>query len=160
MMKKLADKKTVKLISLTIAAVFILSVFGMAFTQGGFSGVASAAAADSAVGVVNYQLLVSQSPDMQNVKTAMQQEQQTVAEEFKTKSASMSNEEKQTYYNQLQERLGNKQRELLEPVYKKIDSAIEKTAKKKGLSIVVDKGFVVYGGVDITGEVGSSLVAK
>lgn len=160
MMKKLADKKTVKLISLTIAAVFILSVFGMAFTQSGFSGVASAAAADSAVGVVNYQLLVSQSPDMQNVKTAMQQEQQSVAEEFKTKSASMSNEEKQSYYNQLQERLGNKQRELLEPVYKKIDAAIEKTAKKKGLTIVVDKGFVVYGGVDITGEVGSSLIAK
>ena len=97
---------------------------------------------------------------MQTVKTTMQQEQQSVIEEFKTNSAAMSNEEKQSYQNQLQERLATKQRDLLEPVYKKIDLTIEKIAKKKGLSIVVDKGFVVYGGVDITGEVGSSLIAK
>ena len=160
MMRKLADKKTVKLISLTIAAVFVLGVFGMAFTQGGFTKVASAAAADSAVGVVNYQMLVAQSPDMQGYKAAMQQEEQYAQAEFESKSASMSNEEKQNYASQLKERLGNKQRELLEPIYKKIDAAIEKIAKKKGLSIVVDKGFVVYGGVDITGEVGSSLNGK
>ena len=67
---------------------------------------------------------------------------------------------KQKYAMQLKERLGDKQKELLEPIYQKIDAAIEKIAKKKGLSIVVDKGFVVYGGVDITGEVGSSLNGK
>ena len=160
MMRKLADKKTVKLISLTVAAVFVLSVFGMAFTKSGFSGVASAAAADSAVGVVNYQMLVAQSPDMAGYKTAMQQEEQNAKTEFDNNSANMSNEEKQKYAMQLKERLSDKQKELLEPIYQKIDAAIEKIAKKKGLSIVVDKGFVVYGGVDITGEVGSSLNAK
>lgn len=160
MMRKLADKKTVKLISLAVAAIFVLGVFGMAFTQGGFTNVASAAAADSAVGVVNYQMLVAQSPDMQVFRTTMQQEEQNAQTEFESKSASMSSEEQQKYANQLKERLANKQRELLEPIYKKIDAAIEKVAKKKGLSIVVDKGFVVYGGVDITGEVGSSLISK
>ena len=160
MMKKLADKKTVKLISLTIAAVFILSVFGMAFTQSGFSGVASAAAADSAVGVVNYDLLLANSPDIQGYKTAMQQENQNLQAEYDSKSASMSPEEKQNYAKQLKERLVNKDRELMEPILKKIDAAIEKIAKKKGLSIVVAQSFVVYGGVDITGEVGSSLNGK
>jgi outer membrane protein len=160
MMRKLADKKTVKLISLTVAAVFVLSVFGMAFTKSGFSGVASAAAADSAVGVVNYQMLVSQSPDMAGFRTAMQQEVQNAKTEYDNNSANMSNEEKQKYEMQLNERLSNKERELMEPILNKIDAAIEKIAKKKGLSIVVKNTFVVYGGVDITGEVGSSLNGK
>ena len=85
---------------------------------------------------------------------------QNAKTEFDNNSASMSAEEKQKYAMQLKERLGDKQKELLEPIYQKIDAAIEKIAKKKGLSIVVDKGFVVYGGVDITGEVGSSLNGK
>ena len=97
MMRKLADKKTVKLISLTVAAVFVLSVFGMAFTKSGFSGVASAAAADSAVGVVNYQMLVAQSPDMAGYRTAMQQEEQNAKTDFDNNTANMSNEEKQKY---------------------------------------------------------------
>lgn len=160
MMRKLADKKTVKMISLVIAAVFVLGVFGMAFTQSGFTQVASAAASDSAVGVVNYQLLVAQSPDMQAYRTQMQNEQATAKADFESKSTSMNDEEKQNYAKQLDERLSNKQRELLEPIYKKIDAAIEKVAKKKGLAVIVDKGFVVYGGVDITNEVGTSLTAK
>ena len=92
MMRKLADKKAVKLISLTVAAVFVLSVFGMAFTKSGFSGVASAAAADSAVGVVNYQMLVAQSPDMAGYRTSMQTEEQNAKTEFDNNSASMSAE--------------------------------------------------------------------
>ncbi|HIU63754.1 MAG TPA: OmpH family outer membrane protein [Candidatus Avacidaminococcus intestinavium] len=159
-MRKLADKKTVKMISLVVAAVFVLGVFGMAFTQSGFTNVASAAASESAVGVVNYQLLVAQSPDMQAYRTQMQQEQETAKSDFESKSASMNDTEKQNYAKQLDERLANKQRELLEPIYKKIDQAIERIAKKKGLSVVVDRGFVVYGGVDITSEVGTSLTAK
>ena len=105
-------------------------------------------------------MLVAQSPDMAGYRTAMQQEEQNAKTDFDNNTANMSNEEKQKYAMQLKERLGDKQKELLEPIYQKIDAAIEKIAKKKGLSIVVDKGFVVYGGVDITGEVGSSLNGK
>lgn len=77
----------------------------MAFTKSGFSGVASAAAADSAVGVVNYQMLVAQSPDMAGYRTSMQTEEQNAKTEFDN-SASMSNEEKQKYAMQLKRQLG------------------------------------------------------
>ena len=69
----------------------------------------------------------------------------------------MKNTEKQRYYQQLQERLSNKEKELMDPVLKKIETTIKKVADKKGLSVVVDKNTVVYGGLDITDEVSKAL---
>ena len=43
------------------------------------------------------------------------------------------------------------------PVLKKIETTIKKVADKKGLSVVVDKNTVVYGGLDITDEVSKAL---
>lgn len=157
----LKDKKNVKLISLAIAAAFIIGMFAMTLTQSGIgSGVASAAASESAVGVVNYQSLIMAVPEVAGVQTAMQEEVKTAQEEFATKSAEMNDTEKQRYSQQLQERLGNKEKELMEPVYAKLDSAIQKVAKRKGLSVVVDKGIVVFGGVDVTAEVSAELAKK
>ena len=69
----------------------------------------------------------------------------------------MYDTEKQRYYQQLQERLSNKEKELMDPVLKKIETTIKKVADKKGLSVVVDKNTVVYGGLDITDEVSKAL---
>ena len=69
----------------------------------------------------------------------------------------MNDTEKQRYYQQLQERLSNKEKELMDPVLKKIETTIKKVADKKGLSVVVDKNTVVYGGLDITDEVSKAL---
>ena len=73
------------------------------------------------------------------------------------KSKTMNDTEKQRYYQQLQERLSNKEKELMDPVLKKIETTIKKVADKKGLSVVVDKNTVVYGGLDITDEVSKAL---
>lgn len=160
MMEKLRNPKNVKTISLVIAAIFVIGCFTIALTAGGFSnlgGVASAAGSDSAIGVVNYQVLVSQSPKLDEVRTAMQKEVQATRDEFNEKSKDMNNEEKDRYYQQLQQRLGNKQNELMEPLLKQINDAISKVAEKKGLKVVVDKSSVIYGGADITDEVARSL---
>ena len=42
---------------------------------------------------------------------------------------------------------------------KKIEAAIKKVADKKGLSVVVEKSTVVFGGSDITDEVAKALQA-
>lgn len=63
MMEKLRNPKNVKTISLIVAAIFVIGCFTLAMSAGGFgSAVASAASSESAIGVVNYQVLVSQSP--------------------------------------------------------------------------------------------------
>lgn len=123
----------------------------------GVNSVASAASSESAIGVVNYQMLLSQVPDLQNVQTSMKQEIDNAQKDFDEKSKTMNDTEKQRYYQQLQERLSNKEKELMDPVLKKIETTIKKVADKKGLSVVVDKNTVVYGGLDITDEVSKAL---
>ncbi len=157
MMQHLRNPKNVKLVSLFIAAIFVLGCFALSVTQSGFGKMASAAASESAIGVVNYQMLVTQSPDLANVRNAMQAEVESAKKDFDEKSASMNDQEKQRYYQQLQERIANKEKELMDPLLKNIEAAIKKVADKKGLTVVVEKNNVVYGGVDITDEVSKSM---
>lgn len=153
MMQHLRNPKNVKLVSLFVAAIFVLGCFALTLSQSGFGGTASAAAKESAIGVVNYQSLVAQSPELANVRTAMQNEIAIAQKDFDEKSKTMNDAEKQRYYKQLQERIGNKEKELMDPVLKNIELNIQKIADKKGLSVVVHKDTVVFGGVDITDEV-------
>lgn len=153
------EKKQIKLITLSIAVIFVLGIVGVAVTQFGASPV-SAAANTSNVGVVNHQMLVSQHPDMAKAQEAMQAEVAQAKKDFDEKSANMNEKEKQDYYLQLQQRLNLKQQELIAPVFDKVDAAIKAVADSKGLSIVIDKGNVVYGGQDITDEVVKKFSAK
>ena len=157
MMQQFRNPKNVKLISLFIAAIFVVGCFALSLTQSGFGRVAQAASSESAIGMVNYQMLVSQHPDMSTVRTTMRSELETAQKDFAEKTKEMSDAEKQRYYQQTQERLANKEKELVDPILKKVEEAIKKIADKKGLSVVVDKSTVIYGGVDITDEVSKAI---
>jgi outer membrane protein len=152
-------KRQVKIVSLTVAVLFMLGVVGLALSQ---SGKTSAAAANSSsnIGVVNQQLLVSQHPDMAKAQEAMQAEVESAKKDFETKSVNMNDKEKQDYYAQVQQRLNLRQQELLNPVLDKVEAAIKAVATAKGLTVVMDKGNVVYGGLDITDEVGKKITSK
>ena len=65
----------------------------------------------------------------------------------------MNDNEKRDYYTQTQQRLQQKNQELMEPITKNVEESVKKVAEQKGLSVVLDKGAVVYGGVDITQDV-------
>lgn len=146
----LRDKKLVKQVSLIVALVFVLGIAGIAMTQTTNVGFA---ASPSGVGVVTWQVLMMQHPDMQMIKAAMDNEVQVAKTEFEEKAKGLSQEEQQKLYMQYQERLSNRERELMKPLFDKINTAIKKIADAKGLSIVVDKQGVLYGGTDITEEV-------
>ncbi len=150
-MEILRDKRTVKRVSLIVAFVFVLGIAGLAFTQSsiGFA----APAVSSGIGVVNYQALVMQHPDTQIINAAMENEVGAAKKEFESKAANLPQEEQQKLYMQLQERLAKKNNELMNPLIDKINASIKKIADTKGLSIVVEKQGVVYGGTDITDEV-------
>ena len=150
------EKKQIKIISVTVALVFLLGVVGLAVSQSTM-GVASAASNPSNVGIVNHQMLIAQHPDMAAAKTAMQKEIETAKADFDAKSANMNDQEKQAYYQQLQQRLANKEKELIQPIFDKIDAAIKSVAEAKGLTVVLDKNNVIYGGQDITNDVAKKL---
>ena len=143
------QKKQVKIISVLIALVFVGSVVALALTQSG-SGLASAASSN--VGVVDYNQVMSQHPKVQSASSEMQTAVQDAQKEFETKSANMSDQEKRDYYQQTQQRL-QKNQELMEPITKSVEESVKKVAEQKGLSVVLEKGAVVYGGTDITQDV-------
>lgn len=152
------EKKQVKFISIIIAVVFMGSVVALALTQTG-SGIASAASSVN-VGVVDRDLVLSQHPEGQNFQTQMNAAISEVQKDFEQKSAGMTDQEKADYYRQCQQRLAQKQNELMEPIFKSVDDAIKKVADSKGLSVVIEKAAVVYGGTDITQDVVSRITKK
>ena len=115
MMEKLRNPKNVKTISLIVAAIFVIGCFTLAMSAGGFgSSVASAAASESAIGVVDYQVLVSQSPRLDQIRSDMQRAIAETRREFDNNSKNMNDEVKERYYKQMQERLATKEKDLLE----------------------------------------------
>jgi len=158
-MEKLRNPKNVKTISLIVAAIFVIGCFTLAMSAGGFgSSVASAAGSESAIGVVDYQVLVSRSPRLEEVRSDMQKVIADTRREFENNSKNMNDDEKGRYYKQMQDRIATKEKELMDPLLKEIDDTIKKIADKKGLKVVVDKSTVVYGGTDITEDVAKALL--
>lgn len=152
------EKKQVKMISIAIALIFIGSVVAIALTQTG-TGIASAAGSVS-VGVVDRDQVVSQHPEAENVNKQMQAAIVDIRKDFEEKSQGMTDQEKADYGRQCQQRLAQKQQELAEPILKSVDDTIKKVADSKGLSVVIEKAAVVYGGTDITQDVISKLGKK
>ena len=148
------EKKQVKIVSILIAVVFIGSVVALALTQSG--GVASAAASDK-IGVVSSQELLPNHPGFQNARSQFEAAVTEIQKDFETKSAGMSDQEKQDYYVQCQQRAQQKERELMDPLVNNIRETIQKVAEAKGLTIVIDKTAVLYGGQDITQDVVAKL---
>lgn len=151
------NKKNVKTVALAIAAAFLFGVAGVAVSQN--SRVVSAAPASN-VGVVNYQMLVQQHPDLAKVQSTMQAEADAAKKEFDAKAPSLGEKEKQDYYMQLQQRLQMKNQELMVPLFGKVDAVIKEISDAKGLSVVVDKAAVIYGGQDITDDCLKKITGK
>ncbi len=139
--------------------MFVLGIVGLALSQSSTSYAADAKSS-SKIGVVNHQMLVAQHPDMAKAQQDMQAEVEQAKKDFEAKSASMNDKEKQDYYAQIQQRLSLKEQQLIAPVFEKVDAAIKAVADAKGLSVVMDQGNVVYGGQDITEEVGKKINGK
>ena len=151
------NKKNVKLIALLVAAFFALGIVGIAVTQ---TQTGFAAPANSSIGVIDMRKDMGSHPDMASFETTMKAELETAQKEFTEKEKTLSEQEKQRYAVQLQQRVAQKENTLLSEISKKVEEAVEKVAKAKGLSVVVLKDTVIYGGTDITDDVIKSYGKK
>ncbi|MBP2650956.1 MAG: outer rane chaperone Skp (OmpH) [Firmicutes bacterium] len=138
-------------LAFVIATVFMfLGVVGFIVSQ---NSTTFAATPSSNIGLVDFQQLMSQHPDTAAANTTMQAAIDQAKKDFDAKTASMNDQDKQNYYNQLQQQLAAKQQEIFAPIVDKISAAIKQVADSKGLAVVIYKGAAVYGGQDITSEV-------
>lgn len=151
------EKKQVRIVSVLIAVIFIGSVVALALTQ---TGNVASAASSSSVGVVDVQQVMAAHPDVQGLQGQMETTVNEIRKEFEEKSAGMNDQEKAEFYVQCQQRIAQKQEELLAPIENSVEVAIKAVADKKGLAVVVNKAAVVYGGQDITQDVIAQLSKK
>lgn len=141
-----------------VTVLFILGVVGII----GFSTntTYAAGAVASNVGIVNYQLLMSQHPDTAKAQETMDAAIAQAKSDFDSQSANMNDQDKQALYQQFQQKLEQKKQELLVPINDKVMAVVRSVAEAKGLTVIVDKGSIIYGGQDITNEVGKIITGK
>ena len=151
------EKKQIQIFSVVVAMIFIGSVVALGMSQLSAVTSVASAATSSSVGVVDFREAMVQSPAFKGFETKMQQEAQAANEDIQAKSASMSEEDLQAFIQQTQQRLAQMENDLLTPIEEEVKRAVKEVADAKGLSVVVTKPVVVYGGNDITRDVIAKL---
>lgn len=155
MMTALGNKKNVKIFSFALAGVFIASVGIMAIVS---MGDTANAAPTSDIGVVDQRQVISDNGtlalDYQKKMKALADEMQ---KDFDAKSANLSDEEKEKLFADMQQQYQEKSRVAEKELEEQVTGAVKSIATKRGLSLVVDKSAVIYGGTDITKDVSDNL---
>ena len=155
MMSEMGKKKNVKIFSVAVAAIFILSIAAIAIMQ---MGNPVSAAPSSSIGVVDVSKVFSpDNADLQNAQKEMQQASSDMQKKFEEQSANMSDEQKNQLYQSMQDEMSKKQDDVQKGLKDKLSDAVNSVAGTKGLSLVVDKRAVLYGGTDITDQVAKKL---
>lgn len=155
MMTALGNKKNVKIFSFALAGVFIVSCGAMALMS---MGDTANAAPSSNIGVVDQQEVISATPALSaDYQKKMQELAASMQKDFDEKSKDMTDEEKEKLFSDMQRDFNEKRVAFEKEMQDKVNAAVESVASKKGMSLVVDKNAVVYGGNDITKDVTTSL---
>lgn len=158
-MTTVKKRKNIKMVAIAIVAFFTLGIVGVAISQTQI-GFAAPASSSSSIGYIDRQRIMMSHPDMQTVMETMQAEAATAQKSFEEQAKTMSQQEQERFAVQLQQRLQQKEADLMKPIIDKIEAEIKKVAEAKGLTIVVDANIVVYGGTDITSDVIKSFGGK
>lgn len=148
-------KKTVKRMAVFVAALLIAAVF-QALVPAGTASAAPVAGIYS----VDMAFLVAHHPDTAAAGQAIKDAAAAAEKEFAEKSANMSDQEKMILYSQLQSQVDAKGLALMSAIQAKVAKAVEEYAVQKGLPLVIEKSVAVYGGEDITAEVGKKILGQ
>lgn len=155
MMRLLSNKKNTKIISLLVAAIFIIGIAALAYTQ---MATPASAAAESNIGVVDTsKLLTDDSPLVANAEKEFSDYQAQLKTQFEQETANMDDQAKQQKSLEYKQKMEAKQQELQKGLQDKIAEAAKSVGDAKGLTVVLDKRAVLYGGVDVTEQVTKKL---
>lgn len=121
----------------------------------GFGAMFSASAAG--IGFVNSNALLQAHPKMQKAQLDMKNAAQKAQENFNSRSAGKTDQEKQQIATEIQRDLDQKERSTMQPILSDIMKAIQSVRQEKGLDIILEQGAVVDGGTDVTSAVAAKL---
>lgn len=156
MMRLINNQKNKKFVSLFVAVIFLLGIGAIAYTQMATPTMASDT--DSNIGVIDTtKVLNAASPAVIAANKELDDYKKQLSDEFNTKSANMDDNQKAALASEYQGKVQDKMMEIQKNIQSQVSDASKAVADAKGLSIVMDKRTVLYGGVDITDQVQRKL---
>ena len=121
----------------------------------------SLASADEKVGVIDSQKIVFQHPKFEGITKQMQQISKMKETEMKTAVDSEKDQDKKAEIYQAKRReLAQEEQRLMQPLFQEAQMAVRTVAKLKSITVVIEKGAVYFGGIDITDDVIQELKKK
>jgi outer membrane protein len=145
------NMESVKRIAVGVIAAVVLGIGAITVTQS--TTYAAPANSGATIGYVDMQQIIKNSPDYKSAQTTLATEADTMQKEFDQKSVGLNDAEKKQLFGQYKQRFDLKQQEVMNQVKAKIDTTIKDVATAQGLSVVLDKNSVFYGGKDLTQDV-------
>lgn len=133
-------------------AVCFMTILGV-WAAGTGTASAAPAAASLPIGVVDYAVLIEKHPDTAKANEALRAERDQAKKDYDTQSVNLGDKEKQELDRQLGQKVEQKRQELLKAIAIKVNAAIKEVVDAKGLTMLVQKNVVIFGGQDITEEV-------
>ncbi|MDR7418823.1 MAG: OmpH family outer membrane protein [Armatimonadota bacterium] len=112
------------------------------------------------IGYVDMPRALDSHPRRASSERALQEFFQAKQREFQERSKNMTAFQRQELDRQLQQQILDKRNELLGGLDKEIRAAVEAAAKQAGVSVVLDRSVVLYGGNDLTEAVIKQIRGK
>jgi outer membrane protein len=112
------------------------------------------------IGVVDMQRALDAHPRKASSERALQEFFQAKQREFQARARALTPLQRQELDRQMQQEFLHKRQELLGGLDRDIRAAVEKVSRERGVSVVLDRSVVLYGGVDLTDAVIAALTAK
>lgn len=109
------------------------------------------------IGYVNSNALLQAHPKMQKAQLDIRTAAQKAQDNFKSRSAGKTDQEKQEIAMEIQKDLDAKEKSTMQPILNDIMKAIQQVRQEKGLDIILEQGAVVDGGEDVTAAVAQKL---
>lgn len=145
--------KKVILVSLVVVSAVLLA--------GGAAFAAEAKPAPDVIGVIDSQLIVSKHPAFEQTAKQLQDMMRQKEGEARTAVDKEPDQAKKSQIMQTKRmEAAREEQRLMEPIYKDCQEAVRVVAKKRNVTIVLEKASVYFGGQDITDYVVQQLSLK
>ncbi len=112
------------------------------------------------IGYADMQRALDNHPRKSSSERALQEFFQAKQQEFQQRSKAMTPAQRQELDQKLQQEFVQKRAELLTGLDKDIRASVDKVARTQGISIVLDRNVVLFGGTDLTDLVIKDLSGK
>jgi outer membrane protein len=139
-----------------IAVIVVLAAGGYFAAQSGVPAFGQS----MTIGYVDMQRALDAHPGKASAEAALRDYAQAQVADAQQKMKTMSASQKQDLQRRVDQDIFKKRADLLGGLDKDIRAAVDKVAKQQGISVVLSRDVVLYGGVDLTDQVIKAIGGK